>query len=322
MKASRLLHLLLLLQTRQRITTTELAERLEVSRRTVLRDVESLSGAGVPVFAERGRNGGIVLLPGARLNVSHLEPAELEALSVAGLDSEQRGLLGLAETWNSVRRKVDARQVESSNAPGALRLSDFVLVENDAWLGQSKSAVDISGLATVLRQRRRLRIRYRHSAERNFSTLTVDPYGMVAKSGRWYLVADNDGAGQLFALGRLSSYEQLDALAVVRPEENLKTVWDALKAHTERPGNVRVTVRMRESRLDLASRILGERIQSVSEGDDDGWRTVVVRYSEIEAVRQLLQFGDHLEVLAPEAARRRVAELASDLFERHSKRTT
>src|SRR5690625_759341 len=95
MKASGLLHLLLLLQTRQRMTTTELAERLEVSRRTVLRDVEALSMAGVPVYAERGRNGGIVLLPGAWLNASHLEPGELEALFVAGLDGEHLERHGL-----------------------------------------------------------------------------------------------------------------------------------------------------------------------------------------------------------------------------------
>ncbi|GAA2106727.1 helix-turn-helix transcriptional regulator [Brevibacterium salitolerans] len=106
MRASRLL---LLLQTRPRITTAELAARLEVSRRTVLRDVEALSAAGVPVYAERGRNGGIVLLPGARLNASHLEPPELEALSVTGLDSEQLERLGLGTAHRKDRRAQDRR---------------------------------------------------------------------------------------------------------------------------------------------------------------------------------------------------------------------
>lgn len=84
MKSARLLSLLLLLQVRERMSTNELAERLEVSRRTILRDVEALSLAGVPVYAERGRHGGIVLLAGARLNASHLEPAELESLALLG----------------------------------------------------------------------------------------------------------------------------------------------------------------------------------------------------------------------------------------------
>lgn len=110
MKASRLLHLLLLLQTHQRMTTTELADRLQVCRRTVLRDVEALSMSGVPVYAERGRNGGIVPLPGARLNVSHLEPGELEALSVAGLDGEHLELLGLTAVHETAARKIAARQ--------------------------------------------------------------------------------------------------------------------------------------------------------------------------------------------------------------------
>ncbi|WP_042938468.1 helix-turn-helix transcriptional regulator, partial [Rhodococcus sp. AW25M09] len=118
MKASRLLHLLLLLQTRQRITTSELADRLGVSRRTVLRDVEALSVAGVPVYAERGRKGGIVLLPGARLNASHLEPSEMEALSVAGLDSAQLERLGLSAVWESAARKIAARQAAAPESPG------------------------------------------------------------------------------------------------------------------------------------------------------------------------------------------------------------
>lgn len=129
MKASRLLHLLLLLQTRQRIATSELANRLEVSRRTVLRDVEALSTAGVPVYAERGRNGGIVLLPGARLNASHLDPPELEALSVAGLDSARLADMGLSGVWESAARKIAARQAGSSELPNLLRLADLVLVE-------------------------------------------------------------------------------------------------------------------------------------------------------------------------------------------------
>lgn len=317
MKASRLLHLLLLLQTRQRITTGELADRLEVSRRTVLRDIEALSAAGVPVYAERGRNGGIVLLPNARLNASHLEPPEMEAMSVAGLDSAQLERLGLSAVWESAARKIAARQAAAPESPSLLQLADLVLVDSSAWFADSQAAVDISDLASVLRYRRRLRIQYRRSAQKHASPRVVDPYGIVAKSGRWYLVADDQGDGRLFALERLSAYEQLDEPAALQANETLRTRWAALKERTERQGRVSVTVRLPKNGLDLARRILGNRIHDVSDADD-GWITVVVRYPDIESVRQLLQFGDHIEVLAPESARKRVSQLATVLAEKHS----
>lgn len=153
MKASRLLHILLLLQTRQRMTTTELSDRLEVSRRTVPRDVEALSAAGVPVYAERGRNGGIVLLPNARLNASHLDPPELEALSIAGLDSAQLERLGLSAVWESAARKIAARQAAAPDIPGMLGLADLVLVDSTAWFADSETAIDVSDLASTLRRR-------------------------------------------------------------------------------------------------------------------------------------------------------------------------
>ncbi|MGJ3507357.1 helix-turn-helix transcriptional regulator [Enemella sp. A6] len=318
MKASRLLHLLLLLQTRQRITTTELAGRLEVSRRTVLRDVEALSTAGVPVYAERGRSGGIVLLPGARLNASHLDPRELEALSVAGLDDAQLESLGLSAVRESAARKIAARQNAAVESPSLPRLSDLVLVDSNAWLADPNAEVDVADLAAVLRHRRRMRIQYRRSAEGRASVLVVDPYGIVAKSGRWYLIADHQGAGRLFALERLSAYETLEAPVALRPGQTLRTMWAALKERTETPGRVSVTVRLRENRLDLARRILGARIHEISDREN-GWCSVVIRYPSIESVRQLLQFGDHIEILTPPTARERVRLLARDLADRHSR---
>ncbi|WP_159613454.1 YafY family protein [Glutamicibacter sp. JC586] len=316
MKASRLLHLLLLLQTRQRITTTELAERLEVSRRTVLRDVEALSAAGVPVYAERGRNGGIVLLPGARLNASHLDPGELEALSVTGLDGAQLESLKLSAMRKSATLKIAARQgtmIETRHEPA---LADLVLVEGSAWFSESNTGVDVADLASALRGRHQMRILYRRSAEEQDSTLVVDPYGIVAKSGRWYLIADDRGTTRLFALERMTSFEELDAPAALKPAQTLRTMWAALKERTENLGHISVRVRLKENRLDLARRILGTRIHEVFDADN-GWCTAVIRYHDIESVRQLLQFGNNIEILAPQSARERVRQLSLDLAQRH-----
>lgn len=317
MKASRLLHLLLLLQTHQRMTTNEIAERFEVSRRTVLRDVEALSMAGVPVYAERGRSGGIVLLPSARLNASHLEPRELEALSIAGLDDEYLSRLGLTAVHETAVRKIAARQASAPGAANMTHLADVVMVDSKSWLSDPKVEVDIAELASALRHRRRIEIQYRRSSEEETSPRVVDPYGLVVKAGRWYLVADHRGSGRLFALERLSSYTLLDTPATLRTGQNLRTVWAMLKERTETTGRVNVTVRLRKSRLDIARRILGSRIYEVSYAES-GWCIVIVRYPDIESVRQLLQFGDHIEILSPRTARERIRQLATDMAERHS----
>lgn len=190
-------------------------------------------------------------------------------------------------------------------------------MDSGAWLADSPAQVDVADLASAVRRRRRMRIRYRRSSEDRAAVRVVDPYGLVAKAGRWYLVADDQGAGRLFALQRLSAYETLDAPAALRPGETLRTLWAELRGRTEAPGRVRVIIRLRARRLDLARRILGARIHEVSE-PDDGWCRSVVRYPDIESVRQLLQFGDHVEVLAPRAARARIGELARDLADRHA----
>jgi hypothetical protein len=127
----------------------------------------------------------------------------------------------------------------------------------------------------------------------------------------------DDGTAKLFNLDRLERFEALDEAAATRADQDLRSVWSALKQRTEAPGQVTITIRLRASRLDLARRILGARLSDTAPAED-GWRLATVGYPDVESVRQLLQFGDHIEVLAPESARRRIAELAADLAARHS----
>lgn len=316
MKAARLLSMLLLLQTYPQMNTRDLAERLEVSRRTILRDVEALSAAGVPVYAERGRNGGIVLLPGSRLNVSHLDPVELEVLALGGLDSTQLEQLNMSSAAQLALRKIAAYQQRSAAHDKPVALRDLILTENTSWMSLPDYMVDIADLVMDLQHAKRLRITYRHSTAPDSVEYVVDPYGVVAKSTRWYLVADHDAQPRLYTLGRLSTYEVTKDPVKTRTGQTLNSVWSSLKSSIETPGEVTITARLRSSRLDLAHRILGTRLQESIPVDHE-WSQVAIQYKEIEAVRQLLQFGDHIEVLAPAAARQRVHELAGDLMKRH-----
>lgn len=324
MKSSRLLSLLLLLQVRPQMTTREIAERLEVSTRTVLRDVEALSAAGVPVFTQQGRNGGVILLRSARLNLAHLDPAELEALGVAGLDETQRARLGLSAAFGRATSKVDARR---ATGPASGRsLASVVLVDNAPWFAPASEtkveseSVDVAALAVDLLAGRRLVITYRSSGQSRVRRRTVDPYGLVAKAGQWYLVADSAGDPRLFNLRRMSRYSVGDAPVRRREGASLASEWDALRSRTEASGDVVVTARVRTTRIDMAARILGGRLGSVAAPDSagPGWSLVTVRYREYDAVRHLLQFGENIEVLEPAPAREIMAAVARDLAARHS----
>ncbi len=203
---------------------------------------------------------------------------------------------------------------------GLQGLADLIVVDNTAWLAAPAAQVDIADLALDLRRRSRLEIRYRRSAESQATARVVDPYGLASKSGRWYLVADSHGAGRLFAIERLESYRSLAEPARLRAGQRLGTVWDALKERVEEAGEVTITARLREGQLDRARRILGARIHGIAP-PENGWCQLTIRYPEPESVRQLLQFADHIEVLAPPEARERVRELATDLAARHRCKT-
>ncbi|MFI2257600.1 helix-turn-helix transcriptional regulator [Streptomyces tubercidicus] len=340
MKSSRLLSIVLLLQTRGRVPAAELAERLEVSTRTVYRDVEALSAAGVPVYAERGRHGGIALLPGFRTDVTGMTTDEARALFILAAQGAHSAL-GLDDALRSALQKVMAA-LPAPHRPAAELAGRRILVDPDKWATRPSSAatgptgrratVDLDVLHTAVFTDLRLRIRYRHSGETRLRTYTVDPYGLVAKAGTWYLVADRRGRPQLFRADRVVTATLTEVPVRRRAGVELAEVWQLLRRQVEdRPAEVRVTARIRRERLDLAVRILGGALTGpprtgdgdgaedgdgsgggVGDGSGDGdWATLDLAYPVLRAVRQLLQFGDSLEVLAPPEARRVMAEAAA-----------
>lgn len=190
-KADRLLSILLLLQTRGRVPAHELAERLEVSVRTIYRDVEALSAAGVPVYAERGRHGGIELLAGFRTDVTGLTADESRALFVLAAQGAHAAL-GLDAALGSALRKVMAA-LPAPHRPAAETTGRRILVDSARWKRGPQEPVDLDALQDAVFTDRRLRLRYRHGGDTEPRTYTVDPYGLVSKAGVWYLVADLRG---------------------------------------------------------------------------------------------------------------------------------
>ena len=184
MKSDRLLSILLLLQTRGRVPARELAERLEVSVRTIYRDIEALSATGVPVYAERGRHGGIELLAGFRTDDTGLTADESRALFILAAEGAHAAL-GLDAALGSALRKVMAA-LPAPHRPAAEVTSRRILVDATRWNGGPARTVDLDVLQDAVFADRRLRLRYRHSGEPETRTYTVDPYGLVSKAGVWY----------------------------------------------------------------------------------------------------------------------------------------
>ncbi|MFE9837498.1 helix-turn-helix transcriptional regulator [Streptomyces sp. NPDC005551] len=315
MKSERLLSILLLLQTRGRVPARELAGRLEVSVRTIYRDIEALSASGVPVYAERGRHGGIELLAGFRTDVTGLTADESRALFILAAQGAHAAL-GLDAALGSALRKVMAA-LPAPHRPAAEATSRRVLVDATRWKGGPQPAVDLDVLQDAVFADRRLRLRYRHSGRTEPSRYTVDPYGLVSKAGVWYLVADRRGEPQLFRADRVRSATLLADPVRRRPGVELADAWDVVRRQVEeRPGGVDVTVRVLRSRLDMFLRLNAAALRELPEDDGESeWVTAGLSYGVVQEARSLLAFADRVEVLSPPEVRAELAGAAAAVTE-------
>jgi predicted DNA-binding transcriptional regulator YafY len=326
MKSGRLLEMLLLLQARGQVTAAELAERLEVSPRTVYRDVEALSSAGVPVYAERGRAGGIRLLPGYRTDVTGLTRDEARALFVLTTGGVHEDL-GLGTAARSAILKV-MRAVPEPFRPAAAATSQRILVDPAGWMRGGDPVGQLGVLQAAVFTDRRLRLRYRSSRQRAAGEsggpgeVVLDPYGLVCKAGIWYLVADSGGEPRLFRVSRVVSAEMDEAPVRRRDGVELAGLWEQLRRQVEdRPAELAVVARVRRDWLDIFGRIcaahlVGSVTDAVPDGegpDGEGWVRVELRYAAVQAARPLLSFGANVEVISPAEVRADLAEQAANV---------
>lgn len=314
MRSDRLLSILLLLQTRGQVPASELAERLEVSARTIMRDVEALSAAGVPVYTVRGPRGGIALLPGYRTDVTGLTADESRALFVL-LSGPAHADLGLGPALASALRKVMAA-LPAPHRPGADRTSRRILIDPVRWRGRSEA--DLDAFQTAVFDDRRLRLRYRHGRDNRVRTYTLDPYGLVNKAGVWYLVADHEGQPRLFRADRARSATVLDEPVRRREGRELADVWDALRRGIEDlPARAAVTARVRDETLPLFLRFHAADVVTAEPAAEPGWTRVELRFRSLLAAQPLLAFGPDVEVLTPDDLRdslRRTADATAALY--------
>jgi predicted DNA-binding transcriptional regulator YafY len=305
-KAERLLSALLLLQAHGRLSGSELAKRLEVSTRTVHRDMEALSASGVPVYALRGAQGGWCLDEGWRTQVPGLDEVELRALLMA-----QPRVIGDSRLAAAAERALGKLMAAM---PGALRdqavsIRQRLFVDTTAWRGTVEDLTLLPIVQDAVSRDRKLRIDYRKpNGER--SVRIVDPLGLVAKGSTWYLVAETAKGARTFRVSRIEAARVLDKPCRRPPQFDLEEYW---RASTERFLEMRqkteVTLRL-EVRAAAPIRrwiMVLEEVES-----RDGWETLRVQFSHPdEAFFVVLGMGAHAQVLEPESLRGRVA---SEIF--------
>ena len=312
MRASRLVSMLLMLQTRGRLTAEQLAEELEVSVRTIYRDLEALSSAGVPVYAESGHNGGIQLIDGYRTRLTGLTAKEAEALFAAGVPGPV-GDLGLGTVLGAARLKVLAALPADLAERAALAQQRFH-IDAPGWFRSGRNEPHLTDIATAVWEDRRIAVSYRHPGEREAVPRTLDPLGLVCKAGTWYLVARREGELRTY---RVSRVQELVALAEQfdRPEGfELARFWNESVAEYESSvPTIEVVVAASALALDQLGdpmRDGGGALLDQTAMSDGRARCRVTFDSLEEAYLDLVRLGAEVEVLEPEDLRARLVATA------------
>lgn len=316
-RASRLLSILMLLQARGRVSATELAEHVEVSVRTVYRDIEQLSAAGVPVYAERGRGGGFRLLAGWQTKLTGLTIDEAQAMFLGGLSGPAEQL-GLGDALALAQRKL-AAALPTDWQSDALRVSSRVHLDPIGWYQPPSTADHLAVVAAALWADEVLEVRY--ESWTSTSDRRISPLGLVIKAGAWYIVADAGGSTRTFRLSNVLT-ARATGEHFQRPSTfDLARHWTAATLDFERSRyRGTATVLVSELGLDVLRRLSTAIAAATSEpgGDIDGWRRVTIPIESVpHAAGQLLQLGVEVEVLEPVELREQMAMLADRILARH-----
>lgn len=324
MRASRLLSILALLHVRGRISARQLATEHEVSLRTVYRDIEALSAAGVPVYATRGRNGGFALLDGYRPGFTGLTADEADTLFLTGLPGPAAEL-GLGGVLAATQVKLLAA-LPPDLRERAARIRDRFHLDAPGWLRESDAPTHLGLIAEAVWSQRRLRVRYERTGRpRTVVDRLLEPLGVVLKAGTWYLVAlaDRGGSPRTYRISRVHEAVLLDETFERPGSFDLQAHWaeyqrDYATRVYRQSATVRVSPAGRELLFLLGPIVARAGRDAMSEPTPDGWATTRLPIESLHhALHALLQLGTEVEVLDPPELRELVASTARRLVARY-----
>jgi len=319
MRADRLLSIVLLLQVNHQLSSRSLAERLEVSERTIHRDMEALSGAGIPVVAARGATGGWSLLGDYKTNLTGLNEAEVQSLFVTQ-PPKLLADLRLQKASEVASLKLLAA-LPSVYRRGAERARQRIYVDTAGWSRHDEAVPLLPLIQEAVWTERRLRITYERGPGCESVTRELDPIGLVAKGSAWYLVAGVDESLRSYRVSRISHAEVIEGTAKTPPDFDLATYWESsTRTFKSSLPNYVATFSVSPTvfpRIRFAGRFA--RVGEVSETNADGWLTVKVGFDVEEiACEYALGFGPNLKVLDPLSLRKKVINAAQEVVDSYS----
>ncbi len=322
MRASRLVSILLLLQIRTHMTARELAEELEVSVRTVYRDMESLAAAGIPLYGQAGHEGGYRLVEGYRTRLTGLTAGEADTLFLTGLPAAAADL-GLGGSLTAAQLKLMAA-LPPELRDRAGRVAERFHLDAPSWYRDADQAPHLATVAEAVWNQSIVRIRYFRWAEPHRITRDIEPYGLVLKAGRWYLVAASSNAKRTYRVSRIIDCEKLEGSFARDPTFNLAVYWrHYLHAFGERRRVDHATIRLSPhafGRLpEVAEPAVVEAARASAQADDDGWLRVTVPVEEAaQALADLFRLAPEVEILGPTELRMqmiRTLRILNDLYQ-------
>ncbi len=316
MRADRLLSLLMLLQTRGRMTAQKLAEELEVSVRTIYRDIDALSAAGVPVYAEYGQGGGYALLDSYRTNLTGLTEDEVRALFMLSIPAPLAAL-GVSQELKAALLKL-AAALPAARRRDEEHVRQRVHLDSIPWFQAEEPVPHLQTIQRAVWEDRKLYLTYHLPFETQAERL-VAPYGLVAKAGVWHLVCARNGRVRVLRVSHV-----LDARLSDEPFErpvdfDLAAYWKAycVAYEKDRP-YYPVTVRVASHLVPYLPQLFGEQVRDLiaqaGPPDAEGWLTLALPFEELETARtRILGLGRAVEVLEPRALRESVLDFAQQI---------
>lgn len=322
MRADRLISLLLALQAKRRLTAAELATKLEVSERTIYRDIDALSFAGIPIYTQSGPNGGVFLDEGYRTSLARLTHSEIQSL-ILGTENPQLEDLGLSYTSEETLLKLLAA-LPSMQRDEAERMRQRFYIDPIDWFQQEASHECLPLLQQTVWESIEVRFSYQRR-DGQVSIRTVQPYGLVAKSQAWYLVgADSDDTIKTFHVSRIFDVRLCENRFERRTNFDLIHYWKQSSQAYEH--NLSIDVASIETIVKIDPEVrwffttgLPKRHMEIGNADEQGWVTLQVEFSSLISARQMiLGLGDQIEIIEPVWLRDEIIQTLKRNIDRYS----